>query len=109
MAMEQCAACKGFVPAGISACPNCHRPRAGRTFTRSCLELAAGCTVAVTLMACYGGPPQAYQPEPTTPPQPASCTDQPEPGAPADPNCEKPLVPENQEPSGEFAEPPPGS
>lgn len=108
MAMQQCSSCRGFVPEGVAACPNCHR-RSG--FTRRCLELAAGCTVAVTMMACYGGPPQAYQPEPTTPQQPASCQDSEDtPGSAQDQNCEKPLVPENQEPaSGDFAQPPPGS
>jgi hypothetical protein len=63
------------------------------------------------MMACYGGPPQAYQLEPTTPQQPASCQDPDEAsGSAQDPNCDKPLVPENQEPaSGDFAQPPPGS
>jgi hypothetical protein len=77
------------------------------------LELAAGGTIAVTMMACYGGPPHAYQTMPE--PEPAPCQN-------ADPNmqqangqqqpCEPaPLVPQNQQPAqeGDFAQPPPGS
>lgn len=55
--MLRCTRCEGFIPAAVTACPNCTKfvPRgsAGRGFLA---VLGAG-AAAITLMACYGMPP----------------------------------------------------
>ena len=76
--LARCPECAGFVPSQCSTCPNCgHEPsdsggRLGR-LTKACLMLATGGTVAVTLMACYGGPPHAYELGPQPQPAPNRC------------------------------------
>lgn len=70
--LARCPECNGFVPVGSNICPNCeHAPanaggRLGRV-AKACLMVATGGTMAVTLMACYGGPPHAYETYPATP------------------------------------------
>ncbi|MFO0571922.1 MAG: hypothetical protein U0263_40230 [Polyangiaceae bacterium] len=114
-----CAHCRGFVPASASHCPHCDRgttdSRLGRVVS-TCLKVATGGAVAVTLMACYGGPPHSYGP----PPQPAEpCSTDPNTGQPNDPGCAppaqpmqpaQPLQPANTA-TGDpaFAQPPPGN
>jgi hypothetical protein len=61
-----CERCLGFVPPAADSCPCCLAPaapaagRAGRVtrIGRRILAVAGGALVAVTLMACYGGPAQ---------------------------------------------------
>jgi hypothetical protein len=57
-----CESCGGFVPA--STCPNCG------SAAKKLLALAAGATIAFTLMACYGRPPGTLQDD-ASPPSPA--------------------------------------
>ena len=109
-----CAHCRGFVPAAAPLCPHCDRSTVAATTglgraVKTCLKVATGGAVAVTLMACYGGPPHAYGP----PPQPAEpCATDPNPGQPTDPGCappsNQPLQPANTAATGEpeFAQPP---
>ncbi len=55
--MNRCRRCQGFVPANLSACPNCATSgRPGRAKAAWLMILGAGAT-AVTLAACYGLPP----------------------------------------------------
>lgn len=102
-----------------SSCPHCDRSTCsvGSTLGRvakSCVKIATGGAVAVTLMACYGGPPHSYGPVPE-PPEPCSAgapPDQPpEPGCPEPNQPQQPLQPANtaQPPAPGFAEPPPGT
>lgn len=59
--MDRCDACGAFVPARVSACPECgSSPSLARRLGRRVAELAAGGGLVVTLMACYG---MAYVPE----------------------------------------------
>ncbi len=67
--------------------------------------------MAVTLMACYGGPPHAYETRPPPPPEPCQNPNNPE--LPQDPGCQ-PVEPVSTEAPlqtepGPYAEPPPGS
>jgi len=59
-----CASCEGFLPRAASACPHCGAAApapAGKSglnaLGASLGTLAASGAVAMTLMACYGGPP----------------------------------------------------
>ncbi|MCB9637634.1 MAG: hypothetical protein H6728_17955 [Myxococcales bacterium] len=75
--MKQCRHCEGFVPAGFYACPHCDARldvsasasdaeqkrggligRLGQRARNTALGLGAG-TLMMTLMACYGMPPEA--------------------------------------------------
>ncbi|MBL8607529.1 MAG: hypothetical protein JNL38_09425 [Myxococcales bacterium] len=69
--------CGGFVPARASACPHCGATVTGRVakVAKAILGVAAGGSVAVTLMACYGPPPRSM--EDTRPPIPPSSADVP--------------------------------
>lgn len=109
-----CPDCGGFVPSNAAACPHCDRStgtpgsRLGRAAS-ACLKVATGGAVAVTLMACYGGPPHAYEPPPR-PPEP--CSTDPNSGQPSDPGCappNQPLQPAAPPAAGDpaFAQPPP--
>jgi hypothetical protein len=118
--LSVCASCRGFVPASARACPHCDAPaersRLGRA-ARACAKVAAGGAVAMTLMACYGGPPQAYRP--AEPPPKGQCPEEPgqgsEPGSPTDPdrNCSQGQQPTSTiatgQPEEQYATPPPGS
>ena len=55
--MLRCTRCEGFIPAALTACPNCTRfvPR-GRAASGFLAVIGAG-AAAITLMACYGMPP----------------------------------------------------
>ncbi|MBS1149893.1 MAG: hypothetical protein H6Q89_1591 [Myxococcaceae bacterium] len=55
--MLRCTRCEGFIPAAVTACPNCSKfvPR-GRAGSGFLAVLGAG-AAAITLMACYGMPP----------------------------------------------------
>lgn len=80
MDMLNCTRCEGFIPAQASHCPHCDaqahgRSRLGAT-ARTLLNVAGGGAVAMTLMACYGGPPREYGPPPQTPTNNAqTCSD----------------------------------
>lgn len=65
--LEQCSACRGFVPGSLTACPHCGvtvtRPKTTARDLARRLRLGAlggalgGGAIAFTLMACYGGAP----------------------------------------------------
>ncbi|MBI3201160.1 MAG: hypothetical protein HYZ29_06415 [Myxococcales bacterium] len=112
--LSRCSECGGFVPPSAALCPHCDRGltpsgwRLGRAAS-ACLKVATGSAVAVTLMACYGGPPHSYGPPPQ-PPEP--CSTDPNTGQPTDPGCapsNQPLEPAQQAPGADpaFAQPPP--
>lgn len=59
-----CTHCEGFVPTNAAACPHCGAesldvkvPSKLGGFVKGVAAAATGGLVAVTLMACYGGPP----------------------------------------------------
>jgi Putative metal-binding motif len=62
-----CSHCTGFVPPNLSACPHCGAESLDVKTTsktgslvKHLANIATGGLVAVTLMACYGGPPDAF-------------------------------------------------
>jgi len=69
--LEQCSACHGFLRASASiasTCPHCGVTAHGgvakkRTAVGVALGALGGASVAFTLMACYGGPPQLVCPD----------------------------------------------
>lgn len=63
--LARCPSCRGFVPASIGSCPNCGASAPFGTTDRVGFWLKAmgGASVAMTLMACYGVPPD--DPDPT--------------------------------------------
>jgi len=60
--LTRCSNCGGFVPETVTACPNCRKSSPLGRAAKACLKLATGGAVAVTLMACYGGPAHEYAP-----------------------------------------------
>jgi hypothetical protein len=57
--LSSCRACGGLVPPARTACPHCDAPFAPRRFaaiTRALVTAAGGGALAMSLMACYGGP-----------------------------------------------------
>ncbi len=67
--------CGGFVPARASACPHCGAALSAGVAVKVAkvlLGVAAGGSVAVTLMACYGPPPRSMEDaRPVAPPSSA--------------------------------------
>ncbi len=62
-----CVSCEGFVPTNLSACPHCGAESLEVKTTsklggmvRSFAAVATSGALAVTLMACYGGPPSDF-------------------------------------------------
>lgn len=63
--LVSCAHCNGFLRAMDTSCPHCERPtgapvaptRPGVGILLGGLMALAGSAFAMTLMACYGGPP----------------------------------------------------
>jgi hypothetical protein len=62
-----CSHCAGFVPPNLPACPHCGTESLDvkttsntRTLVKHLANIATGSLVAVTLMACYGGPPSEF-------------------------------------------------
>jgi len=62
-----CSHCAGFVPPNLTACPHCSAELLDVKTTskfgsvvKSVTAAATGGLVAVTLMACYGGPPSQF-------------------------------------------------
>lgn len=61
--LDPCASCKGFVPPRAEVCPHCRTTQARKAGLFARLHLSAlggavgGGAIAMTLMACYGGPP----------------------------------------------------
>jgi hypothetical protein len=62
-----CSHCAGFVPPNLTACPHCDAKlldvKANSKFgsmVKTVTAAATGGLVAVTLMACYGGPPSEF-------------------------------------------------
>ncbi|MBL8741049.1 MAG: hypothetical protein JNK04_08150 [Myxococcales bacterium] len=64
MRLSSCPDCNGFVPPRASVCPNCGvscgapRKSALARATASIMMLATSTATAMTLMACYGMPPE---------------------------------------------------
>jgi len=115
--LTQCPDCQGFVPAGFERCPNCDRGFSSgplRRVAAAALSVVTGGAFAMTLMACYGGAPQAMGPMPEKPSTCREGAEAPPPGSPgADPNA-KPCSegPTNSIATGESEAPkppPPGS
>ncbi len=52
--MHRCTHCDGFVPEGISECPNCRSGR--KAWWMAPLTVVGGALATVTLSACYGAP-----------------------------------------------------
>jgi len=74
--------CGGLIPSSASSCPHCGASRrsAVTTVAKTLLGVAAGGSVAITLMACYGPPPRAM--EDARPPKTPTSADAPRPAAP---------------------------
>ncbi len=77
MTLPRCPTCDGFVPPSLATCPNCE-PAAVGGFDAAdgwvrfgiLLRMTAGSAVAMTLMACYGAPPDRFDvrdPDPKAP------------------------------------------
>ncbi|MCA9593779.1 MAG: hypothetical protein KC776_10730 [Myxococcales bacterium] len=118
--LSVCSSCEGFVPAGARACPHCDAPHKRSRLARAArasAKVALGGAVAMTLMACYGGPPHAYgpiEPRPSGPCQKSEPGQGSEPSSPTDPdrNCSEGQAPVNTIATGspdETPAPPPGS
>lgn len=61
MKLLTCSSCDGFVPRSATECPHCSAALSGSSATSRLGVLATalgGGAIAVTLMACYGGPPR---------------------------------------------------
>lgn len=56
--LSSCSECRGFLPAGAVACPNCGaaRPLVSSAPLRGLFAVGAGSLLAMTLSACYGAP-----------------------------------------------------
>lgn len=67
--MFACTACDAFVPSDQTACPCCDAPCRRSWWKRfvNLARVAGGGAVAMTLMACYGGPAYRYQPDDVAP------------------------------------------
>lgn len=67
--LARCSSCRGFLPTGIVACPNCGTTEAAGLGSRIgfWLKAAGGASVAMTLMACYGVPVDPNDPTDTDP------------------------------------------
>jgi hypothetical protein len=62
MRFERCGGCGGFLPPGVTTCPNCSvAKRDAGILSRVGLAggILGGGAIAFTLMACYGAPPCA--------------------------------------------------
>ncbi len=83
--LDPCA-CGGLVPSSTTTCPHCGASapsgaKASATkVAKALLGVAAGGSVAITLMACYGPPPRAM--EDARPPTPPTSANTPRPTAP---------------------------
>lgn len=86
MKLETCAACRGFVPPSIGACPHCNtkRGRIGAT-----LAVLGSGAIAFTLMACYGAAPAVEGSPPSSPNSPSPDTSATTPTPPDDADAGK--------------------
>jgi hypothetical protein len=93
--MLSCPRCEGFIPQDTAACPNCGEQRSPSSplWLGRLGKMALGGAVAMTLMACYGGPRTMYGPPPP-PPQP-------------EPNCANANAATNEENATRPCAPPP--
>lgn len=72
----QCKLCEGFIPNASSQCPNCVIPTAPTRKIKAYRQVKTAATVvsagmiSMTLMACYGAPPDAMLTNTDTQPQP---------------------------------------
>jgi hypothetical protein len=63
--LQSCGSCSGFVPDRHATCPHCEAAVAARRpggAIRLLAQLLGGGAFAVTMMACYGGPPPHMHP-----------------------------------------------
>jgi hypothetical protein len=109
--LQTCSECGGFVPARLARCPHCDTElqppgSALARAAKACLKVATGGAVAMTLMACYGGPPHAYGGPPPPPPDPCQGNQ-----SATDPNCAPGMAsPPGAPPAqGQYAAPPPAA
>ncbi len=58
--MQKCADCNGFIPAHVVACPNCQK--SGSRVLKACASVMGVGMLSLTLMACYGAPPDFDRP-----------------------------------------------
>lgn len=63
-ALDRCSSCRGFVPAAVSICPHCGASRGSSRIGTWFKAVGAG-AVSVTMMACYGVPPDEPLPDDT--------------------------------------------
>lgn len=57
--MITCRVCRGFIPTHVKVCPNCQTKKVSKCRTSATI-VGVG-MVSLTLMACYGAPPDYYK------------------------------------------------
>jgi hypothetical protein len=57
--MKNCTSCPGFIPHNLDKCPNCSTQAIIKNLKKAATVVGAG-MVSMTLMACYGAPPDYY-------------------------------------------------
>lgn len=57
--MRRCTSCQSFVPVATNFCPNCQRAvsSTANKVIKTMSTIAGASVVSLTLMACYGAPP----------------------------------------------------
>lgn len=62
--MHSCESCRGFVPEALTACPNCETNNmAKRGIKTKASVILSVSAISLTLMACYGAPPDEWEKE----------------------------------------------
>ena len=68
--LARCSSCRGFLPVGVTVCPNCGASEPASTLAERLgllLKVTGGASVAMTLIACYGVPYDPNDPTDTDP------------------------------------------
>lgn len=66
--MFKCATCSGFVPTHAQSCPNCRSKKVAKCLKSGATVVGVG-MIGLTLMACYGAPPDYYKTRADFPPE----------------------------------------
>ncbi len=75
--MQKCHSCDGFIPVTLKKCPNCRSKKVISSIKCGASVVGAS-MISLTLMACYGAPPDYYISKLPKPPCEENCENPPE-------------------------------